>query len=69
MKEKWQVKKLAELCEFDKISHKAGAMPYVGMEDIVGGSGEFAGSKEPTTVKSTTFRFTTEHLLYGRLRP
>ncbi len=32
-------------------------------------TGRFTGTTEPVAVKSSTFRFAREHLLYGRLRP
>jgi type I restriction enzyme S subunit len=44
-------------------------LPYVGLEDIEGHTGRFVGPIGPRTVQSTTFRFTREHVLYGRLRP
>lgn len=42
---------------------------YVGLEDIESNSGLHLGSREPRTVKSNTYSFTSGHLLYGRLRP
>ena len=44
-------------------------MPYVGLEDIESGTARFTGSIDPAVVRSTTFRFSPEHVLYGRLRP
>ena len=44
-------------------------LPYVGMEDVESGSGRFLGSLEPKDVKSTTFIFDKDSLLYGKLRP
>jgi len=44
-------------------------LPYVGLEDIESGTARFSGSLSPSSVKSTTFRFTPAHVLYGRLRP
>lgn len=44
-------------------------LAYVGLEDIESNTGSHLGSREPRKVKSNTFAFTSEHLLYGRLRP
>ena len=44
-------------------------LTLVGLEDIESGTGKFLGTKNPLTVKSSTFRFSSKHLLYGRLRP
>ncbi|MFC3172912.1 restriction endonuclease subunit S [Novosphingobium bradum] len=43
--------------------------PYVGLEDIESGTGQLLNDKTITTVKSTTFGFGADHVLYGRLRP
>jgi type I restriction enzyme S subunit len=65
----WRVVELGKVCSIDKLKCESSNLPYVGMEDIEGGTGRFLGSLEPKTVKSSTFRFTPNHLLYGRLRP
>jgi type I restriction enzyme S subunit len=44
-------------------------LPYVGLEHIESHTAQFIGSNEPQLVKSSTFRFTEIHVLYGRLRP
>jgi type I restriction enzyme S subunit len=44
-------------------------LPYVGLEDIESNTGSHLGNLDFRTVKSKTFAFTSEHLLYGRLRP
>jgi type I restriction enzyme, S subunit len=41
----------------------------VGLEDIESDTGRFIGSTKQRRVKSSTFRFTSKHVLYGRLRP
>jgi len=46
-----------------------GELPYVGLEDISNATGEFLGSYQSRSMKSTTFQFTSKHVLYGRLRP
>jgi len=67
--EGWEEKKLGEVCEFDKTPNRKIDLPYVGLEDIESNSGKFIGSTKPQNVKSLTFYFTHEHVLYGRLRP
>src|ERR1017187_4264321 len=44
-------------------------LPYVGLEQIESNTGRFVGSTDPVHVKSATFKFSPEHVLYGRLRP
>ena len=65
----WEIKKLGEVCEYDKAPNKKIDLPYVGLEDIQSNTGLLIGSLKPRSVKSLTFRFTNEHVLYGRLRP
>lgn len=65
----WKIVPLSKVCSIDKNKHDGSSLPYVGMEDIEGGTGNFLGSRTPQTVQSSTFSFTPKHLLYGRLRP
>jgi len=65
----WQTKSLGDLCSIDKQQGVYEWLPYVGMEDIESETGRFLGSTKPRSVKSSTFRFTERHILYGRLRP
>lgn len=65
----WEEKKLSEVCQYDKIQNKHENLPYVGLEDIESNTGKFIGPLVPRKVKSATFVFTEEHVLYGRLRP
>lgn len=65
----WQTKKLGEVCSFDKSQGIHRGLPYVGLEHIESHTARFLGELEPQPVKSATFRFSTEHVLYGRLRP
>lgn len=65
----WEEKKLGEVCDFDKSPNGKNNLPYVGLEHIESNTGEFVGTTEPQLVKSLTFHFTSEHILYGRLRP
>jgi type I restriction enzyme S subunit len=65
----WEVKTLGDVCEYDKTPYKRDDLPYVGLEDIQSNTGVFVGSFEPRKMKSLTFYFNDEHVLYGRLRP
>ena len=69
MKKGWQTKKLGEICEIDKSQGIHRGLPYVGLEHIESHTARFIGDAAPQTVKSSTFRFTPHHVLYGRLRP
>jgi type I restriction enzyme S subunit len=60
---------LGKVCKYDKEPNKKSGLPYVGLEDIESNSGRFIGSLAPKKVKSNTFHFTDDHVLYGRLRP
>lgn len=65
----WEEKKLGEVIEYDKNQNIHKGLPYVGLEHIESNSGRFIGSLEPQVVKSSTFYFNDQHVLYGRLRP
>jgi len=65
----WAIKPLGEVCVFDKFQGLHKSLPYVGLEHIESHTAQFIGSTEPISVKSTTFRFSKQHVLYGRLRP
>jgi type I restriction enzyme S subunit len=65
----WEVKKLKEVCDYDKTPNKKSNLPYVGLEDIQSNTAKLIGPVTPRSVKSLTFNFTEEHVLYGRLRP
>ncbi len=70
MKAGWEVKALGEVATVTKRQGGARALPYVGLEDVSsGGTGQFLGTMEPQSDKSSTFEFAPHHLLYGRLRP
>lgn len=66
---RWRVTKLGEVCSFEKEQDIHADLPYVGLENIESGTGRFLGTTNAVSVKSTTFRFSPEHVLYGRLRP
>jgi type I restriction enzyme S subunit len=69
VKEGWRVARLGDVCCFEKEQDVHTGLPYVGLEDIESGTGRFLGATNPVSVKSATFRFSPEHVLYGRLRP
>ena len=69
MKKGWKTKTLGEVCVFDKSQGIHRGLPYVGLEHIESHTARFIGSSEAQPVKSSTFRFSEEHVLYGRLRP
>ena len=69
MKKGWQTKTLGDVCTFDKAQGVHRGLPYVGLEHIESHTARFIGSSEAQPVKSSTFRFSDEHVLYGRLRP
>lgn len=64
-----EIVKFGDVCSLDRVHNKGAALPYVGLEDIASGESRFIGNLEPKKVQSSTFRFTSEHILYGRLRP
>ena len=69
MKAGWEIRKFGEACGLDRIHSNGADLPYVGLEDVVAGTGEFVGSATPKRMQSSTFKFTSDHVLYGRLRP
>ena len=69
MKNGWQTKTLGDVCAFDKAQGIHRGLPYVGLEHIESHTARFIGSSEPQPVKSSTYRFSDAHVLYGRLRP
>jgi type I restriction enzyme S subunit len=69
MKARWQKKTLGEVCVVDKAQGIYKQLPYVGLEHIEAHTGRFLGATDPLEVKSSTFKFSPQHLLYGRLRP
>jgi type I restriction enzyme S subunit len=69
IRENWKTKKLKDLIVYDKTPNKRKDLPYVGLEHIESNTGKFIGTLEPFEVKSSTFYFNENHVLYGRLRP
>lgn len=60
---------LRDLIKIERKQAKDLSLPYLGMEDIVSGEIYLDETPEPKSVKSGTYYFSTEHVLYGRLRP
>jgi type I restriction enzyme S subunit len=69
MKAGWENKRLGDVCQIDKSQGIYTDLPYIGLENIESHTARFIGSTEPQAVKSSTFRFSASHVLYGRLRP
>ncbi len=67
--EGWEDKTLGEISKYDKTPNKKNDIPYVGLEDILSNEGRLITTPTTKTVKSLTFHFNKEHVLYGRLRP
>jgi type I restriction enzyme, S subunit len=65
----WRIVRLGSVCSYEKDQGTHANLPYVGLESIESGTGRFLGSTNAVSVKSATFRFSPEHVLYGRLRP
>lgn len=61
--------KLGSVASLERVQHDGSALPYVGLEDIEEKSGRLTASPVPRQVQSSTFRFDSSHVLYGRLRP
>ena len=60
---------IRDLVKIERKQAKDLSLPYLGMEDIVSGEIYLDETPEPKSVKSGTYYFSTEHVLYGRLRP
>lgn len=69
MRVNWDIKKLGDVCKYDKRQGNHNNLPYVGLEDIESETTRFLGTLKPSSVKSKTFKFDASHVLYGRLRP
>jgi type I restriction enzyme, S subunit len=73
----WTWHTLGDLCRQDRClvepnSGAASRLPYLGLEDIEGGTGAIL--RDPSAphaedVRSVTFQFDARHVLYGKLRP
>jgi len=73
----WRRAKLGEICREDRVSignsdPAYATMPYLGLEHIESNRGRILVSEDEarqSDSKSNNFRFTAEHVLYGKLRP
>lgn len=70
----WELVPLKKVCRFDLQqvqpgSSSASALPYLGMDDVESGTGAILQSQLRGTVRSNTFAFDSQHILYGKLRP
>lgn len=73
----WRWVKLEEVCEIDSSqvspnTDLAKQLPYIGLEQIESGTGRFIekiNDSQGKLIQSTTFRFDSRHVLYGKLRP
>ncbi len=67
--------RLGDMCRQSRETIRPGErsdLRYIGLESIESGSGQFAVgalSKTPETPQANSFRFGSEHVLYGKLRP
>jgi len=68
-KKDWEKKRLIDIAKIEKTKNTKRGLPYIGMEDIESNSAKFLGSLDPKNVKSSSFYFSSEHILHGRLRP
>jgi len=68
--EGWKTKKLCDVSSFDKHQGIHTGIPYIGMENIQSHTTQLINGVDLVEeVKSSTFKFSDTHLLYGRLRP
>lgn len=73
----WRTAELGEICRPDRIAitmsdHDYPTMAYLGLEHIEPATGRILVEErdaQESDSKSTNFRFTTDHVLYGKLRP
>lgn len=65
----WEQRALGDVCVIERRQGIHPDQPYVGLEHIESGTGRITNGVERLSVKSSTFKFGPEHLLYGRLRP
>ena len=73
----WRVAELGEICREERIAitkndNAYATMPYLGLEHIEPATGRILIDERDareSNSKSNNFRFTSEHVLYGKLRP
>lgn len=70
-----RIVRLGDVCKQDRATLKTGEradLRYIGLESIEAHTGQFNDgelSKTPEAPQANSFRFGTEHVLYGKLRP
>jgi len=64
-----KIVKFGDVVKYDKQNGQGSLLPYVGMENISSESMQVIGVIEVPEKTSTTFKFNTSHVLFGRLRP
>jgi type I restriction enzyme S subunit len=67
----WEIGTLSQFCEMDRniASKEDSDLPYLGLEDVESDTGRILQSKEKSEIIGTCFKFTKDHILYGKLRP
>ena len=73
----WRIVELNDICREDRLAIGSddpayARMPYIGLEHIEASTGKVLVSEQDAqnpSSKSNNFGFTTEHVLYGKLRP
>lgn len=73
----WEWVELGEICREDRIAVSStdvayDEMPYLGLEHVESNTGRILVTEDEARLSdsvSNNFRFTTEHVLYGKLRP
>lgn len=66
---KWKSVELGSVITLVKKRNNSGSIPYVGMENIESFGGRLLSIPEIKNVESATFHFSSNYVLYGRLRP
>ena len=72
---KAQLARIGDFCEQDRITVRPGEgdeLRYIGLETIESGTGVFLSGEHPKTPEvpqANSFRFGSQHVLYGKLRP
>jgi len=67
----WEIGTLSNFCEMDRsiASEKDSNLLYLGLEDIESDTGRILQPKKESEIIGTCFKFTNDHILYGKLRP
>ncbi len=65
----WEEKELGEVVKKATVKNVRDKLPFVGMEDVESHTGNFTGNLNLKKVKSVTFYFDKNCVLYGKLRP